>query len=70
MLTLRLMGMAWMGTLLLLFFGVLGIGVGLILGGYLAGERLYVYLGVTAALLSTIPLFLSALLGGSRTAQT
>ncbi len=59
-----------MGALLLLFFGVLGVGVGLILGGYLTGERLYIYLGVTAALLSTIPLFLSAILGGSKTAQT
>ncbi len=59
-----------MGSFLLLFFGVLGVGVGLIMGGYLTGERLYIYLGVTAALISTIPLFLSAILGGSKTAQT
>jgi hypothetical protein len=64
------MDMAWMGSFLLLFFGVLGVGVGLIMGGYLTGERLYIYLGVTAALISTIPLFLSAILGGSKTAQT
>ncbi|MEM0381881.1 MAG: hypothetical protein QXQ10_02200 [Nitrososphaerota archaeon] len=58
-------------SLLLLFFGILGLGVGLMIGGYLIGERLYIYMGVTAALLSTIPLILSALLGaGSKPAPT
>jgi len=58
------------GSLILLFFGTLGLGVGLMIGGYLTGERIYVWYGVTAALLSSIPLFASALLRWSRTGQT
>lgn len=64
------MAMAWMAPLVLLFFGALGLGAGLIIGGYLVGDRIYILLGVTAALLSTIPLFLSAFLAGSKPAQT
>ncbi|MEM0444928.1 MAG: hypothetical protein QXW60_04590 [Nitrososphaerota archaeon] len=60
-----------MTTLVLLFFGVLGLGAGFILGGYLSGERLYIYVGITMALISLLPLFLSALLGGgSKAGQT
>lgn len=66
-----MISMPWMSTLLLLFFGVLGLGVGFILGGYLGEQRLYVYTGITVALLSLIPLILSALIGGgSKPGQT
>jgi hypothetical protein len=56
--------MAMFGFLVLLFFSVFGVGTGLLMSGYLTGQTLYVYLGVTILLLSTIPLFLSAFLKG------
>jgi hypothetical protein len=61
--------MALFGFLVLLFFSVLGVGVGFIVSGYLTNQPLYIYLGATILLLSTIPLFLSAFLRGGSEPQ-